>query len=36
MSRMPKRWDGDEIMNSIVAIHPYMTEGVWVFDDAAV
>ncbi len=22
-------------MNSIVAIHPYMTQGVWVFDDAA-
>jgi hypothetical protein len=23
-------------MNSIIAIHPYMIEGVWVFDDAAV
>ncbi len=23
-------------MNSIVAIHPYMKEGIWVFDDAAV
>jgi hypothetical protein len=23
-------------MNSIMAIHPYMKEGVWVFDDAAV
>jgi hypothetical protein len=23
-------------MNSIIAIHPYMTEGMWVFDDPAV
>ncbi|HEY0683869.1 MAG TPA: DUF6717 family protein [Steroidobacter sp.] len=23
-------------MNAIIAIHPYMTQGVWVFDDAAV
>lgn len=23
-------------MNSIIAIHPYMTQGIWVFDDAAV
>jgi hypothetical protein len=23
-------------MNSIVAIHPYKTQGIWVFDDAAV
>lgn len=23
-------------MNSIIAIHPYMTQGMWVFDDANV
>jgi hypothetical protein len=23
-------------MNSIIAIHPYMTEGIWVFDDPKV
>lgn len=23
-------------MNSIIAIHPYVYEGVWVFDDPAV
>jgi hypothetical protein len=23
----------DKIMNSIVAIHPYKSEGMWVFDD---
>ena len=23
-------------MNSIIAIHPYMTLGIWVFDDVAV
>jgi hypothetical protein len=25
-----------EHMNSLIAIHPYMTEGLWVFDDPAV
>jgi hypothetical protein len=23
-------------MNSLIAIHPYKTQGIWVFDDAAV
>jgi hypothetical protein len=26
----------NELMNSIIAIHPYMKEGIWVFDDARV
>lgn len=24
------------LMNSIIAIHPYMYQGLWVFDDPAV
>ena len=23
-------------MNALIAIHPYKTQGMWVFDDAAV
>jgi|SRR6267142_3597526 len=26
----------EEVMNSIIAIHPYKAEGMWVFDDPVV